>query len=139
SLEAWRAYHQSEARLWERQALIKARPVAGDPALCRRMAEEIEAQVYGGPELPAAELAASLVDMRARIEKELAAEHGRSYDIKTGRGGIVDIEFAAQYLQLVHGRTRPSLRVGGTLEALDAAAAAGVLAEPDRQTLAQGY
>jgi [glutamine synthetase] adenylyltransferase / [glutamine synthetase]-adenylyl-L-tyrosine phosphorylase len=139
SFEGWRAYHESQARLWERQALIKARAVAGDAAFAARLEQAIADHVYGGPEVPPARIAEELLAMRGRIEKEIAAPSPGLYDIKAGRGGILDVEFATQFIQLVHGRGRPALRAHGTLEALDAAAREGVLPAPDRATLAQGY
>ena len=93
-------YHASEARLWERQALIKARPVAGDPAFAARLEEAIARHVYEGPALEPARVAEELLAMRGRIEKEVAAPESRFYDIKAGRGGILDVEFATQFLQL---------------------------------------
>ena len=139
SFEGWQRYHADEARLWERQALIKARPVAGDPAFAARLAAAIERHVYEGPPLASADVSLALREMRARIEREIAGPAERAYDIKAGRGGILDVEFAIQYLQLIHGRARPELRVRETLEALERAAAVGVLAAPDRAVLAQGY
>ncbi|HEY0989384.1 MAG TPA: hypothetical protein VGD80_20085, partial [Kofleriaceae bacterium] len=60
-------------------------------------------------------------------------------DLKAGRGGLIDVEFAAQYLQLVHGHAHPALRTTGTAAALEAAAAAGVAPAGDVELLAQGY
>ena len=80
--------------------------------------------------------------MRARIERELGGgtvHHRVAGDLKLGAGGIVDIEFAAQYLQLVWGHAIPALRTTGTVAALDAAAAAGVASPRDLALLAQGY
>jgi [glutamine synthetase] adenylyltransferase / [glutamine synthetase]-adenylyl-L-tyrosine phosphorylase len=136
SLSAWRQYHARAARLWERQALIKCRAVAGDPALGRTVEEEAQRFVYQGGGEPAA-VAAEIAAMRARIERELAAPGG--FDIKTGPGGLIDVEFAAQLLQLVHGERHPTLRVRATLPALDAARAAGLIDEDDHRTLTSGY
>jgi glutamate-ammonia-ligase adenylyltransferase len=113
--------------------------VAGDPSLAHRLGVSIEAHVYRASSRPASEVARELLEMRERIEREVAAPEGRFYDVKAGRGGILDVEFAIQFLQLVHGPTRPVLRARGTLEALTAAAAEGVLGAPDRATLSQGY
>jgi glutamate-ammonia-ligase adenylyltransferase len=139
SLGAWRAYHASKAALWERQALIKARAVAGDAALGRLLEREIEAHVYEGPRAVPHAVAQAMRAMRERMERELAHERGGTYDIKTGRGGIVDVEFAAQYLQLVHGPDVPILRVRATVDALERAQAAGVLAEATAAALVGGY
>jgi glutamate-ammonia-ligase adenylyltransferase len=77
--------------------------------------------------------------MRERIERELAGGDREPRDLKTGAGGIVDIEFAAQYLQLVHGHRHPALRTSATVAALEAAAHAGLAPPRDLELLAQGY
>jgi glutamate-ammonia-ligase adenylyltransferase len=80
--------------------------------------------------------------MRDRIERELGADPtGKRFtgDLKVGAGGVIDVEFAAQYLQLVHGHAHPALRTTGTAAALEAAAAAGVAPAGDVELLAQGY
>jgi len=80
--------------------------------------------------------------MRDRIERELGADPtGKRLtgDLKVGAGGVIDVEFAAQYLQLVHGHAHPALRTTGTAAALEAAAAAGVAPAGDVELLAQGY
>ncbi|HEX8113956.1 MAG TPA: hypothetical protein VF516_39765, partial [Kofleriaceae bacterium] len=75
---------------------------------------------------------------RERIERELGGPASRR-DVKAGAGGVIDIEFAAQYLQLVHGHAHPALRTTGTVTALEAAAAAGIAPARDLELLAQGY
>jgi glutamate-ammonia-ligase adenylyltransferase len=77
--------------------------------------------------------------MRARIEKEIAQEGPTRTDLKAGRGGLVDVEFAAQFLQLAHGASHAGLRVRGTRPALAAAHAAGLIDEPTHATLSGGY
>jgi glutamate-ammonia-ligase adenylyltransferase len=140
SVAAWLDYHASAAQLWERQALIRCRAVAGDPALGARLEREAERFVYAG-EPGARQIAEGIARMRERIERELAApgeERGIGH-IKAGRGGIIDVEFAAQYLQLVHGARHPELRVRATLPALAAARGAGLIDEATHETLAGGY
>ncbi|GAB4533002.1 MAG: bifunctional [glutamate--ammonia ligase]-adenylyl-L-tyrosine phosphorylase/[glutamate--ammonia-ligase] adenylyltransferase [Haliangiales bacterium] len=143
TLRAWEQYHRDEAALWERQALIKLRPVAGDAALGARVAQAAAKYVYGhapgerGRE-SVAEIAAGITSMRDRIERERAG--GRTaQDIKVGRGGLVDIEFASQYLQLVHGHAVPEMRTVSTVEALTIAAERGLAAEADCALLAHAY
>jgi glutamate-ammonia-ligase adenylyltransferase len=141
SLAGWRRYHAEDARLWERQALIKLRPVAGDRALGDQVARLAADTVYGQPPEAAGgahAIAEAIRQMRERIERELGGPGSRR-DLKLGPGGIVDIEFAAQYLQLVHGHTHPALRTTGTVAALEAAAAAGIAPARDLELLAQGY
>lgn len=143
SLQAWQNYHGGEARLWERQALIKLRPVAGDAELGAKVAAAAAEYVYGyapgqADRITAPEIAVAITSMRDRIERELAGS-GRAPDIKTGRGGLVDIEFAAQYLQLVHGHHHPALRVRATVQALALAAELGLADAGDCTLLIDGY
>ena len=134
SLAAWRRYHAESAQLWEHQALTKLRPVAGDRALGDEVARLAAETVYGSPH-DAAQVAAAISSMRTRIEHELGAPH----DLKTAAGGVIDIEFAAQYLQLVHGHAYPALRTTSTVGALRAAAALGLAPAGALALLEQGY
>jgi glutamate-ammonia-ligase adenylyltransferase len=135
------AYHSSgtvRSQLWERQALLRARHVAGDAALFEAVRERaIVAAVYQPPADPAG-MAAEIRRMRERMETELAHEE-RGRNPKTGRGGLVDVEFAAQYLQLRHGHAHPAIRTGSTPEALRALRTASLLREATFEALAQGY
>ncbi|HVV87216.1 MAG TPA: hypothetical protein VHE35_29450, partial [Kofleriaceae bacterium] len=137
SVSGWRRYHATDARLWERQALIKLRPVAGDPALGAQVAAEVASWLWTPPaERPDARaIAQQLAAMRDRMEREL----GQPGDLKVGKGGILDAEFAAQYLQLVHGHEQVALRTPSTVAALDAARAAGLAPADDLEVLAEGY
>ncbi len=135
SVAGWEKYHQGEARLWERQALIKLRRVAGDPALGAQVAALAADYVWG--HAPATDPAGEIIAMRDKIARELAT--GSELDLKAGRGGLIDAEFAAQYLQLVHGHAVPGLRVGATTAALAAAGAAEVADPADCQLLASGH
>ena len=135
SLTGWRRYHAERARLWERQALTKLRPVAGDRALGDEVARLAAETVYGAPAADPRAISVEIGKMRDRIERELG---GRG-DLKTGAGGIMDVEFAAQYLQLAHGHAHAALRTTATSTALRAAAACGVAAPQDAELLDQGY
>ena len=137
SLDGFRGYHESSAQIWERQALIKARPVAGAAALAQRVAAIISAFVYRAP--LRAEDVREIRRLRLRMERELARESRERMNIKTGRGGLVDVEFLTQMLQLHYGATIAAVRVGNTLGALDALARAGVLPASDHQLLTDGY
>jgi [glutamine synthetase] adenylyltransferase / [glutamine synthetase]-adenylyl-L-tyrosine phosphorylase len=77
--------------------------------------------------------------MREPMEREIAAESSGRYNSKLGRGGLVDVEFAVQYLQLVHGEGNPGIRGAATPEALRALRDAGLLAAQDAEPLARGY
>ena len=135
SLAGFIAYHAKAAALWERQALIKARTVAGDRALGAEIERRAQALVYSDAPVDAREIAR----IRARMESELAQETAHKFNIKTGRGGLVDVEFLVQYLQLVHGPRLPSLRQRATADALAALAQEGVLAAEDARVLAESY
>ncbi|CAN5858641.1 bifunctional [glutamate--ammonia ligase]-adenylyl-L-tyrosine phosphorylase/[glutamate--ammonia-ligase] adenylyltransferase [soil metagenome] len=135
SLAGWKRYHREDARLWERQALTKLRCVAGDRTLGSEV-ERIAAQtVYGTAPTDPRLIADEIIKMRDKIEREL----GATGDLKTGAGGIMDIEFAAQYLQLVHGHAHPELRTTATVVALRAAAATGIAPSGEAELLDQGY
>ena len=135
SLPAWRRYHEHDARLWERQALIKLRPVAGDAALGEAVSRHAQLTVYGTRH-DAHQVAQAILTMRQRIERELG---GDPRDLKAGAGGVIDVEFAAQYVQLVHGHDHPSLRTTGTSPALRAAAELGVAPRATLELLDEGY
>jgi glutamate-ammonia-ligase adenylyltransferase len=137
SLAAFVRYHQTSSQLWERQALIKARVVAGDLTLRESVAEVLERFAYA-TEIDAAGVA-EIDRLRGRMEQELARERADRFNIKTGRGGIVDIEFLVQMLQLRHGQQFPALRQRATLAALKALHACGVLPTEDFQMLTRGY
>jgi [glutamine synthetase] adenylyltransferase / [glutamine synthetase]-adenylyl-L-tyrosine phosphorylase len=134
SLTAWRRYHERDAQLWERQALIKLRPIAGDAALGDEVARLAADTVYGAPH-DQRQVAEAIKSMRARIERELGGKH----DLKVGAGGVIDVEFAAQYLQLVYGHAHPELRTTSTSTALHAASALGIAPHDVALLLDQGY
>ncbi|MGK5523025.1 bifunctional [glutamine synthetase] adenylyltransferase/[glutamine synthetase]-adenylyl-L-tyrosine phosphorylase [Micromonospora sp. URMC 107] len=130
------AYYRRWARTWEFQALLKARPAAGDLALGREWIDQLAPLVWRAAERP--EAVEDVRAMRRRIidnipPKELERE------IKRGSGGLRDIEFAVQLLQLVHGRGDESLRVPGTLPALRALVAGGYVGRADGEALLRGY
>lgn len=142
SRAGFRAYHAKEAALWERQALIKIRTVAGDVALGREIEQLAEGYVYDGGELhptSEAELAAAIGRLRARMERELAQETPHKFNIKTGRGGLVDVEFLVQLLQLVHGPRLPAVRQRATFDGLWALREAGILPLAEARTLTEAY
>ena len=135
---AFREHHARRAQLWERQALVKARAVAGDARFGRELLlAVVQPLVY---ERPLPEGAAEEIHrLRARIEVEVASETAGELDPKAGHGGLVDVEFATQYLQLLHGGRLVAVRGPNTLQALEALSAAGVLAAEDGRTLRAGY
>jgi glutamate-ammonia-ligase adenylyltransferase len=137
SRAAFETYHRTSAQLWERQALIKARPVDGPPALRAQLEETIAGFVYGRG-LDADEVAA-VRRIRDRIASERGGADAQYVNIKTDRGGLVDVEFAVQVLQLRHGRDEPRVRLRGTRAALAALEATGLLGADDARALREGY
>jgi [glutamine synthetase] adenylyltransferase / [glutamine synthetase]-adenylyl-L-tyrosine phosphorylase len=138
SFEALAAYHAREARLWERQALLRARLVVGDEALFGRAFTEVLQPSLFRP-IDRAAAAKELLAMRERMEREIADESPGRYNSKLGRGGLVDVEFAVQFLQLVHGATDPQVRSANTPQALSLLLAHGHLSPHDHAPLARGY
>lgn len=143
--EAFVRYHTApggagvRSQLWERQALLRARHVAGDPALFEEIREKVLVPVVYGRAEDRDALAAEVRRMRERMEAELGKESSRGKNPKTGHGGLVDVEFAAQFLQLAHGHAHPSIRCETTPAALDRLRAEGLLREADHEALALGY
>ena len=136
-LTSYEAYWDRWAKPWEFQALLKARPVAGDPELGAAFAAAAARRVWDRP-FGADDLRA-VRDMKARAESAVAARGLSDREVKRGRGGIRDAEFAVQLLQLVHGRRDPALRSPTTLAALEELAAAGYVDPGDAAVLAAGY
>ncbi|HUF34104.1 MAG TPA: bifunctional [glutamine synthetase] adenylyltransferase/[glutamine synthetase]-adenylyl-L-tyrosine phosphorylase [Acidimicrobiales bacterium] len=137
TVPSFQAYWSRWAQPWERQALLKARPVAGPPTVAAAWVEAAEAHLWGEP-LGADELR-SLRTMKARTEAQVARKGMSDRELKTGVGGIRDIEFAVQLLQLVHGRHDPALRCPSTLDALAELSSAGYVAPDDADSLARCY
>ncbi|QKW19343.1 bifunctional [glutamine synthetase] adenylyltransferase/[glutamine synthetase]-adenylyl-L-tyrosine phosphorylase [Kitasatospora sp. NA04385] len=130
------AYYQRWAKTWEFQALLKARPIAGDAELGRAYAEAIAPLVW---QAAAREnFVTDVQQMRRRVVDAIpAGEVDRQ--LKLGPGGLRDVEFAVQLLQLVHGRTDETLRSGNTLEALAALSAGGYVGRADAASLDTAY
>jgi glutamate-ammonia-ligase adenylyltransferase len=127
------------SQLWERQALLRARFVAGDATLFEDVRERVfAAAAYDRPGDVAA-LAAEIRRMRERIEAEIGKESTRGPNPKAGRGGLIDVEFAAQFLQLAHGHAHPGVRTPSTPAALAALREEGLLRESQFEALARGY
>jgi glutamate-ammonia-ligase adenylyltransferase len=127
------------SQLWERQALLRARHVAGDPLLFEQVERDVLVPVVYGRREDRAALAAEIRRMRERMEAELGKEWTRGKNPKTGHGGLVDVEFAAQFLQLAHGHAHPTIRTGSTPAALERLRDAGLLRDAEHEALARGY
>jgi [glutamine synthetase] adenylyltransferase / [glutamine synthetase]-adenylyl-L-tyrosine phosphorylase len=137
TLGSFEAYWERWAQTWEFQALIKARPVAGDPELGQAFLASAQERLWGRP-FTADDLRA-VRTMKARSEAELARKGLTDREIKRGRGGIRDIEFAVQLLQLVHGGHDASLRSPTTLDALGELGRSGYVDAADARSLNEAY
>ncbi len=131
-----RAYYERWAKTWEFQALLKARPIAGDVDLGRRYLEVVTPMVWSASSRP--DFVSDVQAMRRRVVDNIPA--GRAdRQLKLGPGGLRDVEFAVQLLQLVHGRVDPSVRAGNTLGALEALTNGGYVGRDDGADLAAAY
>jgi glutamate-ammonia-ligase adenylyltransferase len=136
TLASHRAYYERWAKTWEFQALLKARPVAGDRQLGQAYIDAISPLVWQAAQRE--NFVTDVQAMRRRVAGSLpAASAGR--ELKLGPGGLRDIEFTVQLLQLVHGRADETLRGPATLPALAALAAGGYVGRDDAAELADAY
>lgn len=135
SLAAAERYYEGFGRTWERGALLRARPVAGDLALGEQLIEELQPFIF--PKRVDPSVAAAMHGMVLRSRKELKADPERH--VKLGRGGIREAEFFVQGLQLVWGGVHPELRVHGTIEAIRRLEALGFLADGDAAALERAW
>lgn len=125
TLGRFRRHHQTHADTWERMALVRGRPVAGVPSFMAEIDEALVDYTYLRP--APADLRAEMSRLRRRMEVEIGRESEGRYNPKVGRGGLVDLEFIAQALQIEHGAAYPSLRTANTREALRALGQAELL------------
>ncbi len=137
TLASYQAYWSRWAEPWEFQALLKARAVAGDIELGALFDASAGHQLWD--RLFSPDDLRSLRHMKARVEAELARKGLTNREVKRGRGGLRDIEFAVQLLQLVHGRLDPEVRSPTTLTALAELAASGYVDGDDAASLADAY
>ena len=136
TLSSHLAYYQRWAHTWEFQALLKARPVAGDLALGQAYLDALGPLVWRAAERP--NFVQDVQAMRRRVEQNVPAKNaGRQ--LKLGPGGLRDVEFSVQLLQLVHGRGDPRLRTGNTLAGLEALSTYGYVGRDDAAELDRAY
>ncbi|MCC6544545.1 MAG: bifunctional [glutamate--ammonia ligase]-adenylyl-L-tyrosine phosphorylase/[glutamate--ammonia-ligase] adenylyltransferase [Nitrospirae bacterium] len=138
SITAFRTYVEQHADIWELQSLTRARIIAGDESLGREVLDCIYSVLYGVNRSPE-DLLPAIRNMRKRMEAEVSRENNEYYDIKAGEGGIVDIEFIVQYLQLLHGLKYPSIRVTNTLSALESLYKERLLSKDQYTILKKSY
>ncbi len=138
SLDATLQYYQNYGQTWERAMLIKARPVAGDLDLGTTFINELTPFIYRRY-LDYTTIQA-LADMKRRIDIEAGEKGiGKGYDIKRGKGGIREIEFLIQSLQLLFGGRHPELRVRASMSALQALLGAGLITPSEAEELEEAY
>ncbi|MER7080034.1 glutamate-ammonia-ligase adenylyltransferase [Saccharopolyspora kobensis] len=136
TLDGHLSYYRRWARTWEFQALLKARPVAGDAELGADYLAAVQPLVWTAAEREG--FVADVRSMRRRVEDHVPSELSER-ELKLGRGGLRDVEFAVQLLQMVHGRSDDSLRPTSTLDALRALGEGGYVARTDAADLVDSY
>jgi [glutamine synthetase] adenylyltransferase / [glutamine synthetase]-adenylyl-L-tyrosine phosphorylase len=138
SLDSYMEYYGKWSEHWEHQALIKARPVAGDLELAQELVDATRAVAF--PERLSSEAIAQMRHLKARMEKERVP---RGIDprrhLKLGPGGIADVEFSVQLLQRMHGHRYEGLRVTGTLAALETAQSLELVTEGESRRLHEAF
>ncbi|MEI7631597.1 MAG: bifunctional [glutamine synthetase] adenylyltransferase/[glutamine synthetase]-adenylyl-L-tyrosine phosphorylase, partial [Actinomycetes bacterium] len=136
TIESHLDYYERWAKTWEFQALLKARPSAGDLELGARYVDAVAPFVWSAADHDG--FVTDVQAMRRRVEEQVPARIGER-ELKLGPGGLRDVEFSVQLLQLVHGRSDVMLRSSTTLDALEALAVWGYVGRDDASTLADAY
>jgi glutamate-ammonia-ligase adenylyltransferase len=136
TLDSHLAYYDRWAKSWEFQALLKARPIAGDEALGKAYTAAVQPKVWTSAARE--NFVDSVQRMRERVTEHIPAADV-PYQLKLGPGGIRDIEFTVQLLQLVHGLSDDRIRQRGTLEALDALVAEGYIGRVEASAFSRDY
>lgn len=137
SFDSFKDYHETSAKLWERQSLIRSVPAAGNMKLGKKVMKTIEEFVYEKP--LDEEFHKQIDELRMRMENELAKESKSKLNLKTGRGGLVDIEFLVQMMQLRYGSEYGNVRCQNTIEALNRLRSEGLISDADHETLHEAY
>ena len=130
-------YYDRMGRTWERQAFVKARPVAGDLELGHAFLEQLRPWIYRRY-LGLADIT-GIKALKRRIEQRTIKEKADHREVKSGHGGIRDVEFTIQFLQLLHGCEAPQLQTGNTLKAMDQLERIGCLTPQERSLLEKNY
>jgi glutamate-ammonia-ligase adenylyltransferase len=137
SLESALRYYDLSGRTWERQAFVKARPAAGDLDFGQEFLAQLEPWIYRRY-LSRADIT-GIKALKRRIEQKVKSEGSDERNVKTGHGGIRDVEFTIQFLQLLSGGDLPEVRTGNTLEAVAHLENAGCLTRQERSILEENY
>jgi glutamate-ammonia-ligase adenylyltransferase len=130
-------YYDVKGRTWERQAFVKARAIAGDQVLGQEFLSQLEPWIYRRY-LGSADIS-EIQALKRRIESRARREGDDTRNVKTGHGGIRDIEFVIQFLQLLNGGDLPTIRTGNTLDAIESLTKAGCLTMRERTILEENY
>jgi glutamate-ammonia-ligase adenylyltransferase len=139
SLAAYKVYYARWSKVWEAQALLRARVVAGDPELGERFMQLADSIRYPAGGLDRAHVT-EIRRIKARVDSErLPRGADRHTHAKLGRGGLTDVEWTVQLMQLEHGHRVPGLRTTSTVSALQAAQDAGLITSADAGTLADAW
>jgi glutamate-ammonia-ligase adenylyltransferase len=131
------SYYDVKGRTWERQAYVKARATAGDRDLGKELLGRLEPWIYRRY-LSLTDIA-GIKSLKRRIERRAEVERGDLRNVKTGRGGIRDVEFVIQFLQLLNGGALPEVRTGNTLDAITKLGQSGCLTHQESTMLADNY
>ena len=139
TLDSYAAYYARWSAVWEAQALLRADASVGDLDLCRRFLDLVDPLRFPAQGLRAADVR-EVRRIKARVDDErLPRGADPATHLKLGRGGLSDVEWTAQLLQMQHAHAVPGLRTTRTLTALTAAAQAGLLAADDAETLSEAW
>ncbi len=135
--ESYLEHYETRSQPWELQALIKARPCAGDKELGERFLKDLEPLIYRKSFDPS--ILKEMREIMSLIKKKMETKGSAKTNVKLGKGGIREIEFMVQLFQLVHGGQRPEIRRANTLEALEILEKNGLLLKTDAVFLAEAY
>ncbi len=136
SMQSFVDYHRVERETWERQMMTRCRPIFDPGGMGAAALDQVRPHVFAARDREA--LRRDILGMRMRVERELGRRRD-GFEVKRGRGGIMDVDFACHFLQLAHGRDIPALQICSTRAVLEAAVAAGVLAQDAGSSLRGGY
>ena len=136
SLDSYLAYLQKHASLWEKQALLKARPIAGNQDLGQAFLQQIQPFLFTADRET---IRAEVHSLKQRIEAKLKRQGQQWGEVKLGQGSIRDIEFVIQYLQLAEGGRQPNLRSANTFDALARLSAKKLITSEEYRVLVDGY
>ena len=137
SLRGYQDYFETRGKIWEQQAMTRARFIAGSPEVGKKFIHLAHSFAYK-PKLEYGSLI-EISRLRDRMEKELAQESRKGIDVKLGAGGLADIEFSVQVLQLMHGHRNQKLRNGNTIENIQLLSNYGMLDHQQAVTLVKQY